>query len=90
VLTRTPFRPQILKEHLPAVAHVMVVGSDKKFLSCLLTLKTVVKPPPPPFTSSTIMHDHRSGITTRTTHQVPHGARWQRTGRGRVTVGIPP
>ena len=30
----------ILKKHLDAVEHVMVVGSGKEFLSCMLTLKT--------------------------------------------------
>ena len=30
----------ILKKHLDAVAYVMVVGSKKQFLSCMLTLKT--------------------------------------------------
>jgi flagellar biosynthesis GTPase FlhF len=31
---------KILKKHLEAVEHVMVVGSGKDFLSCMLTLKT--------------------------------------------------
>jgi len=31
---------KILKRHLDAVEHVMVVGSGKEFLSCMLTLKT--------------------------------------------------
>jgi len=31
---------KILKKHLDAVEHVMVVGSGKEFLSCMLTLKT--------------------------------------------------
>ena len=31
---------EILKKHLEAVEHVMVVGSGKEFLSCMLTLKT--------------------------------------------------
>jgi hypothetical protein len=35
---------QILKKHLDAVAYVMVVGSKKPFLSCMLTLKTHVSP----------------------------------------------
>ena len=31
---------KVLKKHLEAVEHVMVVGSGKDFLSCMLTLKT--------------------------------------------------
>ena len=31
---------EILKKHLDTVAQVMVVGSGKEFLSCMLTLKT--------------------------------------------------
>ena len=34
---------QVLKKHLNAVAHVMVVGSRRKFLACLLTIKTLVR-----------------------------------------------
>mmetsp|Transcript_635 Transcript_635/g.1687 ORF Transcript_635/g.1687 Transcript_635/m.1687 type:complete len:1235 (-) Transcript_635:72-3776(-) len=31
---------EVLKKHLDAVAYVMVIGSGKPFLSCMLTLKT--------------------------------------------------
>ena len=31
---------EVLKRHLDAVEHVMVVGSNKGFLSCILALKT--------------------------------------------------
>lgn len=31
----------ILKKHLPAVQHLMVVGSKRQMLSCMLTLKTL-------------------------------------------------
>ncbi len=32
----------VLKEEIPAAAHIMVVGSKMKFLNCLITLRTVV------------------------------------------------
>jgi hypothetical protein len=32
----------VLKEEIPAAAHIMVVGSKRKFLTCLITLRTVV------------------------------------------------
>merc|ERR1719450_1127988 len=41
-----------IKKHLPAVSNVMVVGDKRKFLSCIVTLKTTPTPDGLSFTST--------------------------------------